>query len=212
MKKLITLTIVFAFVATCLVGCGFNPFGSVFNNLDKQSDKVDQFFDKVTEEVEDEMNNQINDREDELKEEVLDQMQDSYKDTVEDIFGENGVKLPETEQGQNIYFNPTNSNYTPDQLTVQPFSVYWENGKLVAKCFVVNGFSTSATSIEIKKLIISNRDGVIAEGTFGKIDGLDSLPAYSNMICTFTFENDAVKVYNADLTYLQVDFWTGCAH
>lgn len=101
----------------------------------------------------------------------------------------------------NFFLNNNNNFYDQNAVSVRPKHVYWENGKLVAKCFVVNGFNHPVFNIEVKNLSFSNKDGLIAEGAFGKLNGV-TLQPYTHIEWTFTFPADCIAKYGADITSL----------
>lgn len=118
---------------------------------------------------------------------------------------------PQQKPIENVQIDPSNyfrndSNNAPvaGQLAVQPRYVRWENGKLVADCFVINGTDKLIYNINIKALKFSNDDGVIATGGFGVLEGL-SLAPNSYVTWTFSFSGDAVKAYGAQLGHLITD-------
>ncbi len=104
----------------------------------------------------------------------------------------------------NYFRNDSNNAPVAGQLAVQPQYVRWENGKLVADCFVINGTDKMIYNINIKSLQFSNDDGVIATGGFGILNNLTLAPN-SYVTWTFTFSGDAVKAYGAQLGHLFTD-------
>ena len=104
----------------------------------------------------------------------------------------------------NFFRNDSNNAPIAGQLAVQPRYVRWENGKLVAECFVINGTDKMIYNINIKSLQFSNDDGVIATGGFGVLNNLTLAPN-SYVTWTFTFSGDAVKAYGAQLGHLFTD-------
>ena len=60
--------------------------------------------------------------------------------------------------------------YKNDAVTIRPKHVYWDNGSLVAECFVINGFSCSVSDFIIKSLSFSNDDGQIATSEFDTVE------------------------------------------
>lgn len=107
-------------------------------------------------------------------------------------------------QEENYFYNENNNYYDPNALSIRPLHVYWEDGILVAKCFVINGFSTNAFNIDVMELSFYNDSGLIASGSFGALQDL-VLPPYTHTVWTFTFSGDAVVNYGADLGHLICD-------
>ncbi len=103
--------------------------------------------------------------------------------------------------GNNYFLNENNNFYDKDAVSVRPKYVYWYDGKLIAECFVVNGFDHPVFNIDVKKLSFSNEDGLIAEGVFGKLNGV-TLQPHTHIVWTFTFSEDCIAKYAADITSL----------
>ena len=115
----------------------------------------------------------------------------------------NPTETPEPETTvQNVYFNENNNYYDANTITIRPRYVYWENGELVAECFVINGFSYNVFNMNVKFLSFSNTSGLVASGdNFGVLSNL-TLEPYTYAIHTFRFGGAAVDNYGADLSYL----------
>ena len=102
----------------------------------------------------------------------------------------------------NKFFNENNNSYDLNSLSVKPRYVYWENGELVAECFVINGFSHNVFNIDVESITFSNSSGVIASGSgFGVLENVTLAP-FTNIVWTFRFAPDAVQNYGADLSRL----------
>lgn len=98
-----------------------------------------------------------------------------------------------------------------ETITVLPAEVYFENGKLVANCYVVNGYSTTATLVNIKSITISDKNGVvIASGDFGEQNFTIDQRAYIRH--TFTFSGDAIKATSVDMSSLDLDATFSARH
>lgn len=100
------------------------------------------------------------------------------------------------------FYNPNNNFYDKDAVVVRPRHLYWKDGKLVAECFVINGYDFTVSNINVKYLIFSNAQGEIVNGGFGVLQGLVLQPR-THGIWTFTFSGDAVTKYGADLRSIQ---------
>ena len=103
--------------------------------------------------------------------------------------------------GNNYFLNENNNFYDQNAVSVRPKYVYWYDGKLIAECFVVNGFNHPVYNINVKSLSLSNADGLIAEGSFGSLEGV-TLQPYTHVVWTFTFSADCIAKYGADITSL----------
>jgi SLAP domain-containing protein len=123
------------------------------------------------------------------------------------------TKAPETEapvivteapvvENTNYFFNDANNVYDANSISIKPRYVYWDGGKLVAECFVINGFGHTVYNINVKSLSFANPDGDIASAAFGSMDGVTIAP-YSHVIWTFTFGEDCVVSPGADLSSLK---------
>jgi hypothetical protein len=106
-----------------------------------------------------------------------------------------------TSSAQNI-FRSDSYNIDYNMVSIYPRYVRYEDGKLIAECFVVNGCSRSAYNITVENLEFSNQSGLIAKGYFGRLDNL-VIPSHGFAIMTFTFGTDIVYNSNADLSVLK---------
>ena len=104
----------------------------------------------------------------------------------------------------NEFFNSSNFAYDINLLSIKPRHVYWQDGKLVAECFVINGFSHTVYGIEVKSLRFSNNDGLIAETSFGSLEGMVLAP-YQYAVHTFIFPSDCISAPGVSLSFLQCD-------
>ena len=108
------------------------------------------------------------------------------------------INIETTDQANNYFFYNAIPSYTENTVTVIPKNLYWDNGKLVALCYVVNGYSYSVTNISVDSLSFQNDNVTIASGNFGVLNGLTLKPYYYSE-WTFTFSPDAVENAFADL-------------
>lgn len=97
-----------------------------------------------------------------------------------------------------------NNNYVgaKNQVMIKPKYVYWQNGSLVADCFVINGFDHTVYNINVKSLSFANSSGTIASGSFGYMQnasGLVSIAPNSYIVWTFVFGPNLVSMQNANL-------------
>lgn len=116
---------------------------------------------------------------------------------------ETTTSVPSPTISTNIFFNENNNTFDVNALTVKPRYVYWgKDGALYAECFVINGYSHNVFNINVKSITLSNKSGVIAEGTdFGVLNGVTLAPR-THVVWGFKFTGDAVKKYGADLSTL----------
>lgn len=100
------------------------------------------------------------------------------------------------------FINETNYvNASVGSVTILPKHVYWEDGKLVAVCFICNGTENTIYNLEVESLAFNGNTGALANGAFGLCQGL-SLAPMTHTEWTFTFGEDCVAQYGADLSRL----------
>ena len=113
-----------------------------------------------------------------------------------------------THTNENNYFlNENNNILEKDALTIRPKYVYWKDGKLIAVCYVINGFSHNVFNINVKSLSFANKNGAIASASFGGLNNL-SLAPNTHAEWTFEFNADCIQNYGADITSLQCTYST----
>ena len=90
----------------------------------------------------------------------------------------------------NQYLNPDNHVVKDNEVSISPRCVYYKNGSLYADCYIINGFDHRIFNINVKRLIISNEEGVIAEAGFGIIADGAGIDAKSRMKRTLIFSSN----------------------
>ena len=108
------------------------------------------------------------------------------------------AKLPAAE---NVFINENNNYYDVDAVSIRPRYVYWENGKLIAECFVINGFNHNVFNINVKSLSFNNGSVDIASAVFGVMNDV-VLEPYTHVVWRFEFSANCVANYGADLSSL----------
>ena len=104
----------------------------------------------------------------------------------------------------NHFYNASvDGRWTSDAISVAPKEVYFENGKLIAKCFVVNGYSTNATRVCILEMTILDRNGKEVAHAYFNPQNL-SIAKLSYIEHTFKIDSDAITSTDVDLTALDV--------
>ncbi len=100
-----------------------------------------------------------------------------------------------------FFLNESNFAYDLNAVSVKPRYVYWENGELVAECFVINGFDHNVYNVDVTALSFSTpTNGTIAYAEdFGILEGV-VIPPYSYITWTFRFTEDCVESYGANLS------------
>lgn len=102
------------------------------------------------------------------------------------------------------FYNDTlDGRWTPDAISVVAKEVYFENGYLVAHCYIVNGYATMATNVSIPALRITGEDNLlIAEADFNA-QNLTMEPL-TYVEHTFTFAPDTIVNDQVEMTTLGV--------
>lgn len=101
----------------------------------------------------------------------------------------------------NYFYNEDNTFYEEDSISVRPVYVYWqEDGSLCAQCAVINGYNETVYDLSLDFYSISNDDGLIAEGSFGVLEG--TWDPYTYQLWTLTFDPSCVHAFGADLSTL----------
>ena len=134
-------------------------------------------------------------------------------------FGAHGDVNPPAHHDKNVFKNH-DPQFLSNSINFNPKKVWYENGCLYAEMFVSNGYTgpvyvgdgvtgpiynyINMYNINVKTLRLSNSDGVIAEASFGIMDGV-YLAANQYTTWTFCFPPDCVMNNNADLTHLITD-------
>ncbi|MBO4583647.1 MAG: hypothetical protein J5756_01125 [Clostridia bacterium] len=101
----------------------------------------------------------------------------------------------------NYFLNENNHTGDPDKVSIRPRYLVWNNGKLVAECFIINNKSVVISDIKIDELKFSNSEGDIAAGSFGELSGLTIQPN-SYVVWSFTFSGSMIKSLGAKLSSL----------
>jgi len=105
----------------------------------------------------------------------------------------------------NYFFNENNNYYDVNAISIKPRYVFWQDGRLYAECFVINGFAHNVYNINVKSLTFGNADGQIASAGFGTLNDV-VLPPYTHIIWTFEFPAECVSTANAELSSLMCMF------
>lgn len=116
----------------------------------------------------------------------------------------NESPTPNTPAPANSSFFRNETNCAPDinSVSVKPCYVRYENGMLIADCFVINGLNTSVYNIYVDNLLFKDaNDQLIAQANFGELKNL-CLGPNQYVLWSFTFHPEAVANQQADLSYL----------
>ena len=105
----------------------------------------------------------------------------------------------------NVYIDLDNHAVTDGEVMVRARQAWWEDGNLRVECFIINGLDHHVNTVIMGDFIISNRDGVLADGYFGQIQEVDIAPG-EYITHTYSFKGEAVKMPQGDLSYLHLSF------
>lgn len=110
------------------------------------------------------------------------------------------------ETKNNLYFynDTVDGRWTADSISVVAKEVYFKNGQLVAHCFIVNGYSTNATSVNIKQIIVLDKNGTQIAHAYFNSQNL-SIAALSYIEHTFTFGADTITSTNVDMSVVTIN-------
>ena len=101
------------------------------------------------------------------------------------------------EGGVNVFIG-TGPQYLIDSVSLNPKEVWYQDGKLYANMYVVNGFSHNVYDVVVKNISLSNDSGLIAEANFGLLENV-TIGANSYIEWGFVFSGDQIKQANGDL-------------
>ena len=88
-----------------------------------------------------------------------------------------------------------------NEVNICPYHVWYENGKVFADCYVINGFDHAVFNINVPDMTLStNTDGLFAKTSFSGIYYGRAIPARSFIRWTFSFPGNSVLKANAKLT------------
>lgn len=112
----------------------------------------------------------------------------------------------------NRFYNDTlEGRWMTNSITVVPVEVYFENGGLVLNCYIVNGFSTTATNTSILEITVKDANGkIIAHDTFPEQNG--TINALSYVTHSFHFGASAIENTAVDMSSLGVNARFYCRH
>ncbi len=109
----------------------------------------------------------------------------------------------------NVYYRPGEPAKLGNQLSIQPIHVYYDNGTIVAQCYIHNGMNRVAKNIYVNDLTLYNQEGAICTASFGELSGLKLRRDHSDL-WTFVFTADCISNYGADLTQISPRYSITC--
>lgn len=102
------------------------------------------------------------------------------------------------ENASNEFYNTDFEVHGDEGVSIIPYHIWYQNGKMYADSYVVNRTSNVLSVFYVDDFSISNEDGMLADGNFGTLD-LGSLEPYHYVQHRFIFdEGDFIK---GDLTH-----------
>ena len=102
-----------------------------------------------------------------------------------------------------FYNDNVDGRWSVEAITAVPKEVYFENGQLIVHCFVVNGFSTTATNVGVTYLEVKDKNGtLIASANFNQQNLVIGPLSYVEH--TFAFGSDTVAATDVDMSSLSV--------
>ncbi len=95
----------------------------------------------------------------------------------------------------------TDGRWQADAVSVIPVEAYCQDGRFVMNCYIMNGYDTALSGVDISSIQVKNGDGrTVASGVFPS-QSLDIAPqSYAQH--SFIFSEDALLDANADLSTL----------
>lgn len=106
----------------------------------------------------------------------------------------------------NYYYNGETPSYEENKITIAPKNLYWEEGNLIAVCYIVNGYPYQVKDITVNSLSFSNNQGTFVSGSFGTLENC-ILNSHSYAEWTLTFSQNSVIIPNANL--FEGIYWNG---
>ena len=103
----------------------------------------------------------------------------------------------------NVFFNDQNNIITAGAVTITPRYVRYENGQIVAECFVNNGTQQTVTAFQVTRLAFGDSNQqMICDATFPDVVNTVIAPN-SSIVHTFRFPAGTVVNPNAQLSSLR---------
>lgn len=90
------------------------------------------------------------------------------------------------------------------KVTVQPIDVYYEDGALIAICYVTNGTGQTVSNINIYSFLLKNGQKTLAAADFGLLENT-ALASTESVKWKFRFPEDTVLEAEGDLSQLKAE-------
>ena len=121
-------------------------------------------------------------------------------DNRDDGSSQSQASLSNEELYGSNYYMADNTTPEKDKLLVRPKLLYWENGRFIAECYIINGRQSPFVLNRIDELTVSNGAGeTIARAEFEMAEPV-TIGAQEYVTYTFVFDSDTVVTENAALT------------
>ena len=225
MKKIIALltvtAIALSFTACSNVSDSLDSVKNVFDAAEAIADNVKETGDRINE-TSDKILNQVEKNLEEQKkaEEEINKLADGILEEVEENLKEQEQSSDKFDQLVDNFLSQKNQHFsndtidgrwTRDTVTVFPKEAYYQNGTLVLTCFVVNGYSTTASDLHVKSVSVEGDNGHLIANGFFDSQKLTVAPL-SYVTYTFYFSGDTLADADADLSHLLVNYRFSCYH
>lgn len=103
---------------------------------------------------------------------------------------------------QSAYFYNPNPSLLLNCVHFTPHEVWYEDGALIAKMHVTNGYNHTVYNIRnVELALYDGNENLIASGNFGAMEGA-VIGSMASITWTFKFHPDTVAIPNADLSRL----------
>lgn len=109
-------------------------------------------------------------------------------------------------KNNNVYRGEQTPKIIENELSIQPIKVYYDNGEMVAVCYLVNGTDRQVSHIDVSRFCLTENGRNLAAASFAVLEGVTIDPGKS-VKWQFRFPRETVFVDNGKLPELEVDFY-----
>ena len=102
----------------------------------------------------------------------------------------------------NRYLNQYNYEVEEGKLSVKPANVYYQDGSIIAKCYIINGTDHKVDSVRVNEIEFSVNGETICDACFNSSSISVNLEYGEHDLESFTFPPEAVKITDAELSNL----------
>ena len=101
----------------------------------------------------------------------------------------------------NEFRNDANFQELPNSINICPFHIWYENGSVIADCYVINGYNHAVYNVNVRGLSLrANNSQLFADANFGVINNGGAIGAHSYIRWRFIFSGNCVLRKDASLT------------